>query len=66
VRKTTIDGASVASIGGDLLDNASEGRPLDQRLVDARALIATDANAIRDAFAAYIHPTDFVRVIEGP
>ena len=66
VRKTTIDAASVSSIGGDLLENASEGYPLDQRLVDARALIATNATAIRDAFAAYIHPTDFVRVIEGP
>jgi zinc protease len=66
VRKTTIDAASVSSIGGDLLENASEGLPLDQRLIDARALIATNANAIRDAFAAYIHPSDFVRVIEGP
>jgi hypothetical protein len=66
VRKTTIDAASVSSIGGDLLGNASEGLPLDQRLIDARALIATNASAIRDAFAAYIHPADFVRVIEGP
>jgi len=66
VRKTIIGDASVASIGGDLLRNASEGQPLDQNRIDARALIASDAPSIRDAFAAYIHPDRFVRVIEGP
>jgi zinc protease len=66
VRKTIIADSSVASIGQALLDDASEGRPLDQNRLDAGRLIATDAPAIRDAFAAYIHPDKFVRVTEGP
>jgi zinc protease len=65
VRKTIDADSAVASIGGALLDDAAEGRPLDQSRIDARALIATDAAAIRDAFAAYVHPDKFVRVIEG-
>ncbi|MBD5634374.1 MAG: hypothetical protein IAI49_07830 [Candidatus Eremiobacteraeota bacterium] len=66
VRKTMIADASVAAVGGALLANASEGRPLDQNRIDARQLIATSAPAIQDAFASYVHPKSFVRVIEGP
>jgi zinc protease len=66
VRKTVIAAASVGSIGGSLLDDALNGYPLDQPQLDARAIVATDATAVRDAFATYIHPDHFVRVVEGP
>ena len=66
VRKTIIADSSVGSIGGELIADAADGRPLDQNRIDAQRLIATGPAEIRDAFAAYIHPSDFVRVIEGP
>ncbi len=66
VRKTIIDDSSVSDIGSALLGDAADGLPLDQDRIDARALIATDAPAIRDAFATYIKPKDFVHLVEGP
>jgi len=49
-----------------LLRNALEGYPLDQDRRDARAVVATSAAQVRDAFAAVIRPNDFVRVVIGP
>jgi zinc protease len=66
VRRTVIGGASVSGIGGSLLEDAQNGYPLDQAQIDARAFVATDGGSVRDAFAKYIHPDRFVRVIEGP
>ena len=66
VRKTVIADSSTSSIGHTLLDNATDGYPLDQTQIDARHLIATDSRAVQDAFASYVHPQNFVRVIEGP
>ena len=66
VRRTVIAGSSVSGIGGSLLEDAQNGYPLDQAQIDARAFVATDAGSVRDAFAKYIHPDHFVRVIEGP
>jgi zinc protease len=66
VRQTVIADASIDAIGGELLDDAANGFPFDQRQIDARAILQTDATAITTAFAAYIHPQHFVRVIEGP
>jgi zinc protease len=66
VRKTIIDDSSVSDIGSALLGDAAEGLPLDQDRIDARALIATDASAIRDAFATYVKPKNFVHLVEGP
>jgi zinc protease len=66
VRRAVIAGASVGSIGGSLLNDASSGQPLVQDRIDARHFLATDARAIQEAMAAYIHPDHFIRVIEGP
>jgi zinc protease len=66
VRQNVIADSSIESIGKALLDDAANGFPFDQRQIDARDFLATDARAIQDAFAAYIHPQNFVRVIEGP
>jgi zinc protease len=66
VRRTVIAAGSVSGIGGSLLEDAQNGYPLDQAQIDARAFVATDAGSVRDAFANYIHPDHFVRIVEGP
>jgi zinc protease len=66
VRGTLIANASVTSIGNALLGDASDGYPLDQQQRDAQRFLATDAGAVRDAFASAVRPQSFVHVIEGP
>ncbi|GAC1407656.1 MAG: pitrilysin family protein [Candidatus Velthaea sp.] len=66
VRQTVLGEASTGSIGGTLLDEASSGMPFDQRRLDAQRFIASDAKSIQAAFAAYVKPQNFVRIIEGP
>ncbi len=66
VRQSVVGTASVEAIGTQLLDDASLGLPLDQNHLDAERLVAVDAPMIQQAFAQYVRPNDFVRVIEGP
>ncbi|HXP94304.1 MAG TPA: hypothetical protein VN905_12615, partial [Candidatus Binatia bacterium] len=66
VRRVVLGAASAREIGGALLNDATNGLPLDQTQIDAQHLLATDAHAIQAAFAANIHPENFVRTIEGP
>jgi zinc protease len=66
VRRTVIANSSLSSIGASLLDDAANGLPLDQADLDVKAYLATDAEAVRGAFGAYVHPENFVRVVEGP
>jgi zinc protease len=66
VRRTILGDADETSIAQSLLGDANAGLPLDQDRIDAGRLMATDASAVRNAFATYIHPENFVRVIEGP
>ncbi len=66
VRQSVVGTASVEAIGTQLLDEAVLGLPLDQGHLDAERLAAVDAPAIQQAFAQYVRPNDFVRVIEGP
>ncbi len=66
VRRAVVAGGSIDSIASALLDEASTGLPFDQPRLDAQRFLATDANAIKSAFATYVKPANFVRVIEGP
>jgi zinc protease len=66
VRRTVIADSSESAIGTSLLDDAANGLPLNQADIDARRYLATDASAVMSAFAAYVHPENFVRVVEGP
>ena len=66
VRRTEIDVSSLASIGQSLLDDAQEGYPLDQDRLDAQAIIATSAQAVKEAFASFIRPASFVQLVVGP
>ena len=66
VRRTVISASSIGAIGGELLDSASSGRPLDESRQDAARILATTADAVKTAFATYIKPENFVRVTVGP
>ena len=66
VRRVVLGDASASEIGEALLNDATSNLPLDQAHIDAQHLLATDARAIQEAFAANIHPENFVRTIEGP
>jgi zinc protease len=66
VRQIVIADSSIGSIGAELLADQAAGLPFDERQIGARTLLRTDAHAIEDAFAQYVHPQNFVRVIEGP
>jgi zinc protease len=66
VRRTVVANSSTGSIGNALLDASSNGYPLDQTQLDVKRYLATDAAAIQQAFSAYIHPQNFVRVVQGP
>jgi zinc protease len=66
IRQTVIAESSIDSIGESLLDDAASGLPFDQRRIDAQNYLKVDAHAIQSAFATYIHPDNFVRIIEGP
>ena len=66
VRRVSLGNSSASAIGEAFLSYAVNGLPLDQAQVDAQHMIATDAKAIQEAFAAHIRPENFVRTIEGP
>ncbi|HTJ27733.1 MAG TPA: pitrilysin family protein [Candidatus Limnocylindria bacterium] len=66
VRQGIVGGASTGAIGGALLDEATNGLPFDQPQRDARAFLAVDAQAIRQSFADYLRPHDFVHIVQGP
>ena len=66
VRRTIIGASSLSSIGGDLLADAQGGYPLDEDRLDAQAILATSGQAVREAFAKYVRPSAFVRVVVGP
>jgi zinc protease len=65
-RAGLIRGAAIAAIGGELLEAALDGRPLDAARTDLVHLLAVDAGAVQRAFNAHIDPQRFVRTIEGP
>ncbi len=66
VRRTIVDGGALASIGESLLGDAQHGYPLDQDRLDAQAIIATSAQAVKDAFASVVRRSGFVKVVVGP
>ncbi len=61
VRQESYDG-----LAGQLLGYASTGRPLDEDRIEARAELQTTPERLRAAFAKWIRPADFVRVIQAP
>ncbi|HUI44377.1 MAG TPA: pitrilysin family protein [Nitrospirota bacterium] len=58
--------ASVASIASGLLARSLQGLPLDEPLFAARRYREITAEQVRDAYARWIRPSDFVQVTLGP
>jgi zinc protease len=61
-----VGGESYDGLAGKLLTYASTGRPLDQDRISAEKMLAADPAAVRAAFAKWIRPKDFVRIVVGP
>jgi zinc protease len=57
---------SYEGLAGQLLTYAGTGRPLDQDRIDARVQLQATAEQVRAAFAKWIRPNDFARVVQGP
>jgi zinc protease len=57
---------SYEGLAGQLLTYGTTGRPLDQDRLDARAQLQATPEQVRAAFAKWIRPHDFVRVVQGP
>jgi zinc protease len=57
---------SYNAVATQLLTYATEGLPLDQNLIDARRELAVSSLEIRAAFARWIRPDGFARVVVGP
>ncbi|MGZ4994330.1 MAG: insulinase family protein [Methylobacter sp.] len=64
--KHVLKGQSYDGIAQQLLSYASEGLPLDQDLLDARAQLAVTPESLRSAVAKWIRPGSFVRLVVGP
>lgn len=61
-----IQQASYDGVTGLFLQYAEFGLPLDQYEIDARHYLRATAPQVRAAFAKYVRPDDFVRVVTGP
>jgi zinc protease len=57
---------SYDGLAGELLAYATTGRPLDQDRISASKQLAATPAAVRAAFARWIRPNGFVRVVVGP
>jgi zinc protease len=57
---------SYEGLAGQLLAYASTDRPLDQDRIEARAQLQATPESLRAAFAKWIRPAGFVRVVQGP
>jgi zinc protease len=66
VRQVSLDEASMDSIAGTLLSRSLDDLPLDESVHAAGQFLETTAEQVRDAFAKWIRPADFVQITVGP
>ncbi|HTG00427.1 MAG TPA: pitrilysin family protein [Nitrospirota bacterium] len=66
VRRVTLAEASIDGIAGALLSRSLEDLPLDEPVLAARQYLGISAEEVRQAFAKWIRPDDFVQVAVGP
>lgn len=57
---------SFDGIGGELLNDALFGLPLNQGDIDAERELSATPSSVRAALVKWISPLDFVRVVTGP
>jgi zinc protease len=61
-----IDQASYGGVANMFLNYAGENLPLDQYETDAQSILNVTAPEVQQAFAKYVRPADFVRIVTGP
>lgn len=66
LRQLPLSEASTDNIAEGLLSRSQEGLPLDEPVHAAAHYLKTTAEQVRDAFARWIRPDDFVQVTMGP
>jgi zinc protease len=66
VRQVPLADASTDNIAGELLERAMEDLPLDEPVRAAGKYLEMTADEIRNAFAQWIRPQDFVQITVGP
>lgn len=66
IRQIPLSESSVGSIASGLVARSMEGLPLDEPLLAARQYLKITAKEVRAAFARWIRPRGFARVIQGP
>lgn len=66
VRRLSLDRGSESDIADALLDDAEAGLPIDEPSLAASAYLSISADDLRSAFARWIRPDGFVRVVASP
>ena len=66
IRQVPLSRSSIENIAGNLLSLAHDDLPLDEPLRAARRYLDLTAGQVKDAFAKWIRPADFVQVTLGP
>lgn len=66
LRQIPLGESSFGGIGGQLLDLAIEGKPLDAMSIAARHYLALTAAQVERAYARHVRPAAFVTAVKGP
>jgi zinc protease len=66
LREIPLSEASVDRIAGGWLSRSILDLPLDEPIQAAHRYVKLSAGDVRDAFARWIRPDDFVQVVQGP
>jgi zinc protease len=66
IRQVPLARSSMENIAGDLLSLAHDDLPLDEPQRAARRYLDLTAEQVKDAFAKWVRPADFVQVTLGP
>jgi zinc protease len=66
LRQVPLAQSSESQIASGLLARAVIGLPLEEPVLAAKRYYEITAEQIRDAFAKWIRPADFVQVVQGP
>ena len=66
IRQVPLSQASIDGIAGELLGLAVKDLPLDEPQRAARRYLDLTAEQVKNAFAKWVRPADFVQVTLGP
>jgi zinc protease len=66
LRQIPLSESSEDSVAGGLLARAQIGLPLDEPVRGAKIYFSLTADQVREQFAKWIRPDDFVQIVRGP